>query len=348
MMKMNNRRILFLDYMRIFAFSLVVLGHKFNKDLASWASDPSNHVTLRSFYGLLADASFGGAMGVVIFFLVSGYIITHVLQKEATFEFYLKRIFRIYPLYIFAVIAEMLVQYYNGAGVPPLTILIPRLLLIGDFFNTPLSLAGVEWTLRIEMMFYVFMGLVKKAGIINKGNVLTVLLLVVSFFISSINPFPVANDFHNAYFTLYTPFLFIGVVVYLVEHKLVNRVIALASIVIMFYLHLSLIEKINPFWGQYNYAFTGVIIFLVSWLFRDKFVESKACNLLSEMTYAVYLFHNWIWYTLSLVVSKLQIPYINSNIQILTLLFIVCYFAHKTVERKGVLIGKTLLRKALI
>ncbi len=47
MMKMNNRRILFLDYMRIFAFSLVVLGHKFNKDLASWASDPSNHVTLR-------------------------------------------------------------------------------------------------------------------------------------------------------------------------------------------------------------------------------------------------------------------------------------------------------------
>lgn len=31
---MNNRRILFLDYMRVIAFSLVVLGHKFNKDLS--------------------------------------------------------------------------------------------------------------------------------------------------------------------------------------------------------------------------------------------------------------------------------------------------------------------------
>ncbi|HFP0892189.1 TPA: acyltransferase family protein, partial [Escherichia coli] len=150
------------------------------------------------------DASFGGAMGVVIFFLVSGYIITHVLQKEATFEFYLKRIFRIYPLYIFAVLAEMLIQYYNGGNIPPLSIIIPRLLLIGDFFNTPLSLAGVEWTLRIEMLFYVFMGLVKKVGLINKGNVLTVLLLFISLFISTINPFPVAKDFHNAYFTLYT------------------------------------------------------------------------------------------------------------------------------------------------
>lgn len=344
----KNSRIIFLDYMRVIAFSLVVLGHKFNKDLSSLANDPSNHITLRWFYGILADASFGGAMGVVVFFLVSGYIITHVLQKEATFEFYLKRIFRIYPLYIFAVISEMLVQYYNGGGIPPLSILIPRLLLIGDFFNTPLSLAGVEWTLRIEMMFYVFMGLVKKAGIINKGNILTALLLVVSFFISSINPFPVANDFHNAYFTLYTPFLFIGVVVYLAEYNLVNRMIALTSIVTMFYLHLSLIEKINPFWGQYNYAFTGTVIFLSSCFFKDKFIESKTCNLLSEMTYAVYLFHNWIWYTLSLVIGKIGFPYINNNIQILLLLFIVCYFAHKTVEKRGVLIGKTLLRKKLI
>ncbi|HAJ2059045.1 TPA: acyltransferase, partial [Escherichia coli] len=126
------------------------------------------------------------------------------------------------------------------------------------------------------------------------------------------------------------------------------RIVALISIVTMFYLHLSLIEKINPFWGHYNYAFTGTVIFLCSWLFKDRFIESKACNLLSEMTYAVYLFHNWIWDSLLLVVNKIGIKYINSNIQILLLLFIVCYFAHKLVERRGVLIGKTLLRKALI
>ncbi|HFP0890054.1 TPA: acyltransferase, partial [Escherichia coli] len=94
--------------------------------------------------------------------------------------------------------------------------------------------------------------------------------------------------------------------------------------------------------------FTGTVIFLCSWLFKDRFIESKACNLLSEMTYAVYLFHNWIWDSLLLVVNKIGIKYINSNIQILLLLFIVCYFAHKLVERRGVLIGKTLLRKALI
>lgn len=345
---MNNRRILFLDYMRVFAFSLVILGHKFNKDLSSLANDTSNHITLRWFYSILADASFGGAMGVVIFFLVSGYIITHVLQKEATLDFYFKRIFRIYPLYIFAVLTETLIQYSNGAAIPPLSILIPRLLLIGDFFNTPLSLTGIEWTLRIEMLFYVFMGIVKKIGLINKGNALTILLLVSSLIISNISPFPVAGDFHNGYFTLYTPFLFMGVVVYLLEHKLVSKLIALTSILMMFYLHCSLIEKVNPLWGQYNYAFTGTVIFLGSWLLKDKFIESKSCNLLSEMTYAVYLFHNWIWNTLSIVVSTLNFTYINQNLQILALLFLVCYIAHKAVERRGVLIGKMLLSKVFV
>lgn len=93
---MTNQRIAFLDYMRILAFTLVVMGHKFNIDLLTWANDPNTHTTLQYTYKLLSDASLGGAMGVVIFFLVSGYIIPYVLQKESTFEFYLKRVFRIY------------------------------------------------------------------------------------------------------------------------------------------------------------------------------------------------------------------------------------------------------------
>ncbi|STL46363.1 Uncharacterised protein [Escherichia coli] len=84
---MNNRRILFLDYMRVIAFSLVVLGHKFNEDLSSLENDPSNHVTLRLFYGLLADASFGGAMGVVIFFLFQGTSSPTYYKKKQLLNF---------------------------------------------------------------------------------------------------------------------------------------------------------------------------------------------------------------------------------------------------------------------
>lgn len=66
------------------------------------------------------------------------------------------------------------------------------------------------------------------------------------------------------------------------------------------------------------------------------------------MTYAVYLFHNWTWFLLSATISKIGLSYINSNVQILVLLFLVCYIAHKTVERKGVIFGKKILHKFFI
>jgi len=109
------------------------------------------------------------AVCVIVFFLTSGYIITHVLQNETTSEFMVKRIFRIYPLYIFAVIVEtLLARIVDGVALPGIGTLIPRLLLMGDFFGTPLALTGVEWTLRVEVCFYFYMALLRHFAILEK------------------------------------------------------------------------------------------------------------------------------------------------------------------------------------
>lgn len=326
--------------MRIVAFSLVVLGHRFSEQLTSLSSDGSVHITLRLFYGALREASAGGAMGVVVFFLVSGYIITHVLQKESTLEFYIKRIFRIYPLYIAAVVAEIFVRYVSTHEIPPLSVIIPRLLLIGDFFNTPLALVGVEWTLRIEILFYVFMGALKKTGLIRKGNALTTVLLLSSVAIAIAKPFPDADDFNRGYFTLYSHFLFIGVVVYLMEKKMANKTLSILAICMMFYLHLSLTEQISKQWSQHNYAIIGLFIFILSWALRDFISSNRFCTILSDITYAVYLLHQGIWGILSSIANKIGIPYINKDILIVLFLFTISYIAHITIERWGVLAGK--------
>lgn len=58
------------------------------------------------------------AQGRVVFLLVSGYIITQVLQRERAGEFLLRRI---YPLYIAAVLTEtLLAAAVLGQPVPPL------------------------------------------------------------------------------------------------------------------------------------------------------------------------------------------------------------------------------------
>nr|HBK4931653.1 acyltransferase [Citrobacter freundii] len=344
---MNNRRIIFLDYMRVVAFTLVVIGHQFNKDLYKMAADTSNHITLRTLYSILADATIGGAMGVIIFFLVSGYIITHVLQTEKTIEFYLKRIFRIYPLYIFAVLCELLLQHFNGIPIPTLSIIIPRLLLIGDFFDTPLALGEVEWTLRVEVLFYIFMGLLRTLGIISKGNIIAVILLATTFMLFVSTPFPISTNFHNAYLSIYLPFLFIGVIIYYIEKKMVNYSIAIICVLALFYMHLVMIDKFSPSWGRFNYAFTGTIIFISSWALRNHFQYTKPCSFLSELTYAIYLFHKWVWDSLSEIVSNLNITFVNSNVQIIALLIGICFASHKLIENKGVQLGKRISKMYL-
>ena len=54
-----------------------------------------------------------------------------------------------------AVLMEAAINSFFYGVFPDMSVLVPQLLLIGDFFGTPYSLGGVEWTLRVEVLFYV-------------------------------------------------------------------------------------------------------------------------------------------------------------------------------------------------
>ncbi|HBH7063453.1 hypothetical protein A3N57_01825 [Enterobacter cloacae subsp. dissolvens] len=341
---MDKKRILFLDYMRIFAFSTVLIGHKYYKDLLSVANDAGSHITIRMIAQAAYDLTVGGAVGVVVFFMISGYIITHVLQSEGTKEFYIKRIFRIYPLYVFAILLEVIVKYFNGIEIPSIAILVPRLLLVGDFFGTPLGLAGVEWTLRIEIMFYAIMGMLRFSGLLSNAKATSFLFLIACLLIANTTPFPVAHDFHNGYFSAYIPFLFAGVIVYYLETKQLGRMLAFFCIAIMFVTHIKVIGIASPRWINSNYAVIGVFVFMVAWIARERFIYHPWCVLLSELTYSIYLFHDWIWIYFKQLSFAITNNNTAQNLIIMTLLFILCYASNKIVERSGVRIGRKFIR----
>ncbi len=71
----KNGRIVFLDYLRIFAFVSVLIGHKFYPYLLEFIADENIHATPRMIVEFLMPLFYGGGAGVVVFFLVSGYII---------------------------------------------------------------------------------------------------------------------------------------------------------------------------------------------------------------------------------------------------------------------------------
>ena len=216
---MRNKRIYFLDYLRIFAFASVLIGHKFNSYLEAISKNETIYSGIRFIARLLIPLFQNGAVGVIVFFLVSGYIITHVLQTEGEVEFLIKRLFRIYPLYIVAVLIWYVPLVIAGHGESFITLIL-QLTLLGDFFVTPYALGGVEWTLRIEIIFYLFMMVLSYLGVFNnhKSWILPCMLVVTTLMIGFLSPIPTTEVF-KSYFSIFAPFLFLGSMFYLFERK---------------------------------------------------------------------------------------------------------------------------------
>jgi peptidoglycan/LPS O-acetylase OafA/YrhL len=342
----SNRRIVFLDFLRIFAFASVLAGHKFYLQSIDLLNDPSVHLTLRQIMGFLIHFIAGGGAGVVVFFLVSGYIITHVLQKEKPLDFFIKRLFRIYPLLMAAVLLEALYKYVYAGVTPDFWILVQHMLLIGDFFGTYYALSGVEWTLRVEFMFYLFMLLMKSTGLIDRfKSALPWVLVLATYALGQFAPFPDNGYWAHGYFTIYGTFLFLGAMWYLREKQQISLTFFLMYLGFVLLQHYDLIEAHQTRWLKAPFATLAVGLFFLAWHFRDSLSVTPVILLLSEMTYSVYLFHNWLWDPIKLgIVNKLSLSFVHPSIQILIVLMVFCYLTVIFVERPGIKLGARTVR----
>ncbi|MDX5435560.1 MAG: acyltransferase, partial [Pontibacter sp.] len=267
---------------------------------------------------------------------VSGYIITHVLRAEAATEFLVKRVLRIYPLYVVAVLLELFLAWLlRDAVFPPLSLLLPRLLLLGDLFGTPYALAGVEWTLRVEMAFYLFMAMLKATGLLNRPAWLPMLFLGCVMLLCITEPFPQFEGSFTGYLTIYSPFLLIGALVYLMERRLANPLHCLGVMALAMLVSLALVAKIQPFWKESHYAVLALLVFVSTWWFRKYFVVGPIVRILSNLTYAIYLMHNWLWPDLSKLAASLGAVGIARQLLVLVMLFLTCYVLHRLVELPG-------------
>ncbi|MGW7647107.1 acyltransferase family protein [Streptomyces bobili] len=98
--------------------------------------------------------------GIMVFFLVSGYIIPSSLERRGCVRrFWIGRIFRVYPLWA-AVVTVLLALSTLGIAEPrdfgpqsATTVAVAHLTLLQELLGTP-NLLLVLWTLSYEMSFY--------------------------------------------------------------------------------------------------------------------------------------------------------------------------------------------------
>lgn len=286
---------------------------------------------------------FGGGAGVVVFFLVSGYIISHVIGKECATVFVIKRFFRIYPLFVLAVVIEVLLARVTyGTPWPAMSEFVPRILLLGDFFGVPYVLGGVEWTLRIEIMFYFIVFLCKLFGVIEKPRLLIFVYFFIIISLQFFGPFSINPVLSKGYITLYMPFLFMGACFYLHEKYRLGGVIMLGLYIVVSYL--VFLPRVNPHFINSNFAVYGCLVFFMCWVYREKNGNSIFLVFFSDLTYSIYLLHNWLWVYIDLYFVKPESSMFSDKVKTAVVLFVVCALVHELYEKRFVKIGSVVSR----
>lgn len=143
-----------LDVLRLFAALLVVSYHFL---FFSWI-EPVGHEGIRD--AVNADIAFPGAVGfswwgwigVELFFVISGYVISMSAGRKTPIGFAIDRIVRLYPALLFFSTCALVVVI--GAGVSPVPIAVEHWIRAATLFPKGPWIDGVIWTLVIEAIFY--------------------------------------------------------------------------------------------------------------------------------------------------------------------------------------------------
>jgi peptidoglycan/LPS O-acetylase OafA/YrhL len=153
-MPSSANRLQFFDCLRALAISVVLIHHYYN------------------------EVAPGGSIGVSIFFVLSGYLITNMLLKEpvmdwrAAVRFLVRRFFRVWPPYLVAAVIVLAMMYIAADLTQPeqAAVYADRAQKFSQafleqiaFIRNPTWLgmgAGVFWTLEVEFWFYVTMPLI--------------------------------------------------------------------------------------------------------------------------------------------------------------------------------------------
>jgi peptidoglycan/LPS O-acetylase OafA/YrhL len=156
-----------LDGLRFVACSLVLLQHAFYEVVETKTRDGA-------ILPLLRDAVFlRGEIGVSLFFVLSGFLITYLLLKEKALTgsidiraFYIRRALRIWPLYFIVLICTFVIYplVKRALGYPAIIVgnWVYHLLFLNNFDvlrkgmgRDPMSI-DITWSVGIEEQFYLF------------------------------------------------------------------------------------------------------------------------------------------------------------------------------------------------
>jgi peptidoglycan/LPS O-acetylase OafA/YrhL len=345
----ENKKIYYpeIDGLRFLAFILVFIHHQ-----SLFAKIP-----------YLCVLNSHGWIGVDLFFGLSAFLFTKLLSKEyektktiSFKKFYLRRIFRIWPIYFLIIGASVLIYFITGGSVSKMF----ALRLIGMFtfseniitaiYNyNPLPFIAHLWTITYEEQFYLFIPLIilslvrssAKAKIISLFTILLIFNLIRFGFILNNVPHPAIWVLPITHFESIVLGIVVGFGGFDFLTKRINStIIGLSGIALFLAIVCMPNFDIITYWLILGYTIVGlstslIIISVLNNKILKSFFSNNILVFLGKRSYGLYVYHllgNSFAVQLTKYVIDLPSNYAALFIYSLTFTIIVSILSYKFVE----------------
>lgn len=338
------------DFLRIFAAILVIFSHSF--PLADYHFEP--------FFLITGSMSFG-TLGVIIFFVISGYLITKSWDRNpSTTQFFWNRFLRIVPglagvaLFSIFLIGPLVTtlsisNYFQN----PQTwnyLKIITIFGIGSYYTLPGvftsnilpdAVNGSLWTLPLEFKMYILVfitGFTAKFLKLHNKTILVIILVILFgfFFYSNQNFYPMF--YHNIFYWtgglneyLIPPlFFFIGVIYYIYEKYIIyNFKISIALLIIW------ILSFNTPFFSVTSFISLPYLILFIA---KTPIHPLNKTSKYGDFSYGLYIYAFPIQQSIYYFING--ISFIGMFLISLILTFLLAFLSWHIIESKALKLKK--------
>lgn len=302
-----------LNGLRFFAASMVLVSHiEQIKELRGLKSVFQNPL----FSSL-------GTLGVVLFFVLSGFLITYLLivEKETSKEntisvknFYMRRVLRIWPLYFMIIFiglvvmpafgfyefnsSELVSNYNLKIIIPLLLFFLPNVVLV--FFGG-LPFLHQTWSIGTEEQFYlIWPHVIKKSvNVLRSLGVIIAVYFCIKIGLYFFKQNAIVHQIYSIWSTLSIVSLSIGGICAGIYYKYKKELMIFMSsklvkvIVLLLFIGFSCVSIKIPSLIRFDIfsLFFGYLILNLISASSFNFLEIKAFNYLGKISYGIYMWH---------------------------------------------------------
>jgi peptidoglycan/LPS O-acetylase OafA/YrhL len=289
-MKEMSMRISWLDSLRGIAALMVAVMHLWEFLKVRYVAETTTIIS-KIINLVILDCLNFGKLGIVIFFMISGYVIPFSLKNKNVKKFIVTRFFRLYPAYWFSLLLYVIV----GGTIHSIYVLVANITMFHKFAGIP-DLVGVYWTLQIELSFYILCCFLFYKKILFRERTISTMIygilimaLIMSYFryVMEIK-FPVT-------LLLGLVLMFLGMQWRIASessnYKFIKRNVCffILTLIPVCFLAYNKDFGYNEKWYKYFVSYLlGLVMFRLFSKFR---IKSNALNFLGNISYSVYLLH---------------------------------------------------------